>query len=472
MKAPAKGPEEDPRERAAREALAKAKTVPSSNLEGQIAAYAEAMKATEGTSHHREAKEMHEGLLDLHRKALVRELGPVEERASATLQKEEFGAVLAIFEAIRLLHPGPEWKTLIDGKVEEVRKTIEAAYGPLQEKAGAARSNGAEDEVKSVRERVARWGLADRLAELDAHLQGIAPAAPDRPWLPLFDGTTLDFLTGRGEGAWRIENGSLVRVKGKENTAQTKRQFVDVDFRVRFQHRELTDLGFTFRQGPQGNHSVSFDRAQLRNLEGPDHEVVISFRGPTLAATLDGRPVPIGTSGAPAAGHLQFNARGERCVIKRIEYREEPESLGMVGYWTFDIVRDGKVLDLSGHVNDGSLQGGAGVGPDRIGNALQLDGRRAHLSVPASPSLDLTGPFTIAAWIKPKAEKRMRSIAEKWNSEAKDLTSGYFLRLNQQGNVQFIIPGPGENDPEVRTPDAVAPGVSGASSRGCTTESA
>src|SRR6185295_18751274 len=70
-------PEESPRERAAREALAKAKNLPASDLDAQIAAYAQAMQVAEGTSYLREAKERHDGIIDVQRKAYAREIAMV-----------------------------------------------------------------------------------------------------------------------------------------------------------------------------------------------------------------------------------------------------------------------------------------------------------------------------------------------------------------------------------------------------------
>ena len=458
-----RSPEESPRERTAREALAKAKAVPSSNLEGQIAAFADALKVTEGTPHHREAKEMHEGLLEMRRKALVRELAAVDERARVTLQKEEFGAALAIYEAIRPLHAESEWKSLIEAKVGDVRKAVDLAYGPLKEQAAAARGKGAEDEVKRLRERVSRWGLSDKTADLDAHLRTIAPPAnaDTRPWIPLFNGLTLDFLTGNGEGSWKIEKGAIVHVPGKSSSAQTKRTYANGELRARFEHRGLSDLTFGVRQGADGAVGIGFNVVQLQALEGSEHEVLITFKGAEVAVLLDGKPAPVEWYGPnPLVGHIQFNGRGDYLAIKSLEYRDDSLYDGLVGWWTFDAVKDGVAPDSSGKKNGGKAVEIPPPVPGRVGNALELDGRRGHVSVPASPSLDLTGPFSISAWIKPKAGGRNRGIVEKWvpdPRDGRDLTTGFFLRLNQVGNVQFIIPAAGDPDPEVRTPDTLAP---------------
>src|SRR5262249_46338131 len=79
---------------------------------------------------------------DAPRKALLAELAAVEERARVALRKEEFGAALAAFEAIRGVHPEADWKSLVDAKVDEVRKMIDVTYAPLRERAAAARKKG------------------------------------------------------------------------------------------------------------------------------------------------------------------------------------------------------------------------------------------------------------------------------------------------------------------------------------------
>lgn len=448
-------PEESPRERSAREALAKAKAVPSSNREGQIAAFAEAMKATGGTSYHREAKEMHEGLLDLRRKALVRELSAVEERARATVQKEEFGAAISIYEAIRPLHPGADWRSLVDAKVDEVRRTVDAAYGPLQEKAAQAKATGSEDEVKAIRDRVVRWGLAEKTAALDAHLQSIAAPAVSRPWIPLFDGKSLSFLSGDGEGGWRVENGAIVLVKGKELAAQTRRVFVDAEIRVRFEHRDLTNMGFTFRQGSDGSYSIHLDRARLKGLEGGEHELVIRFKGTELSAKLDGSPLSVETFGKPSAGHFQFNAQGERFVVKALEVREDSESVGLAGYWRMDVVDAGTAQDASGNRNTAGLVDNPVPVPGKIGNALQFDGRRSHVTVPSSATINPTGPFSISAWLKPVLfEGAARAIVEKWDGDDPAARTGFMFRLSAKNQTHFGILGP-DGDTEVTGATAV-----------------
>ena len=437
-----KGPEESPRERSAREAIAKAKSLPSSDPDAQLAAFEQALKTAAGTSREREARELRDEFLSLRRKALVKELSGLDERARVHVQKEEFGAALAIFEAVRPLRPGAEWKGLVDGKVDEIRKAVDAAYVPLRDQAVAARARSGENEVNLVRERIRSWGLADRLADLDAHLRNVAPPPPADPWLPLFDGKTLDFLVGGGEGAWKVENGAIVHVKDKGFSAQSRRLFTDGELRIRFEWRALTSVGFAIRQGADGAYGVFLDRAQLGNMEGKEHEFILIFKGPEVTATLDGKPWPVEAQGKkPLKGALQFNCMGESLTIRSIEYRDDRTSEGLVGHWTFD---DGKAADASGSGNHGTAVDGPVSGPGKIGGALVFDGRRAHVTVPSSPSLTVTGPLTVAAWVNPRTPAdppQSRAIAEKWESQGLAY-SGYFLRISSKGNAHFVVSEP------------------------------
>jgi uncharacterized protein YodC (DUF2158 family) len=395
----------------------------------------------------------------LKRKALAKEFSAVEERARVALQKEEFGSALAIYESARAVHPDPEWIGLVDAKIAEVRKSVDALYGPLKAQAAAAKAKGAENDVKSVRDRVERWGLAGKATELEAHLRNLAPPAPPaarptppptpapgaRPWTSIWDGKSVDFLVLGGEGAWVPENGSLVHVKEKKASAQTIRQFTDGEFRIRFKFRDVSHIGFAIRQSMEGSLGVGLDRLVLETLDDKEHELLISFKGAEATATLNGKPQPIQVNGKSMKGALQFNAYGEYFVIKTLEFRETAAEIpSLVGHWTFEAAPSGNSDDSSGLANDSKLLEGAVLGPGRIGNAVHFDGRKANVSVPSSPSLVLTGPLTIAAWVNPgpRRENYAPSIVEKWDTVRGGGQSGYFLRLAKTGQVHFVVSEP------------------------------
>jgi tetratricopeptide (TPR) repeat protein len=86
-----------------------------------------------------------------------------------------------------------------------------------------------------------------------------------------------------------------------------------------------------------------------------------------------------------------FRSGGTRCLVAR---------------WDFEDVVDRTVIDVSGNRHDGTLVGDASVveDPDR-GRVLHLDGT-GHVDCGADPAFDLTGPVTVAAWIKMNASRR------------------------------------------------------------------
>jgi hypothetical protein len=456
---PPKPPSESARDRSAREVLERARSLPAADLEAQVSAYAEAARLAEGTSYEREAKERHEGVLEMRRKAYARELAAMEERAKALMNKEEFGPSLALFDSARTLHSGPEWKGQVEAMVDLYRKRAEASYADLKAKAGLARERGAEDELRALRERMSRWGLPQLAKDLEAHLAALPPPADIRPWTPVFDGKSLDFLVDNGEGSWVVENGVLVRVKDRKPSAQTRRQFGDGEFRVRFEGRQVQFAGFAFRQG-LAFYGIGWDRTTWSQLGDREHELLVVARGDEVVATLDGKPQKVDKNGAPSLqGPVQFNAIGESFVVKSLEFRELGLDDGLVGYWTFDSISGTTAPDSSPLKNDGLLVGDPVVVPGRIGSALQFDGRRSHVAVPSHPSLVLTGPFTICAWVKPTgSERRNVAIAEKWDDApagSKGLIRGYMLRLT--GNRPHLVVSEADGSGEVSSPKPIPP---------------
>jgi hypothetical protein len=131
--------------------------------------------------------------------------------------------------------------------------------------------------------------------------------AGERPWEPIFDGKSPDFLSGMGEGSWQVDGGALSpRPGAKVAAAQTRRDFGDGQMRIRFVVIQ-DDGGFIrIRQAPEGGWSADFDRRQLRAMLGTPQELVFTARGDRVTAELNGRPYPLTVKGAPAAGRLQF----------------------------------------------------------------------------------------------------------------------------------------------------------------------
>jgi parallel beta-helix repeat protein len=72
----------------------------------------------------------------------------------------------------------------------------------------------------------------------------------------------------------------------------------------------------------------------------------------------------------------------------------------LVGWWKLDEGSGVTAYDSSGHGNNGILYGGPRWVAGKIGNALHFDGTDDGVDCPNSASLDITGPITLAAWVK------------------------------------------------------------------------
>jgi hypothetical protein len=75
---------------------------------------------------------------------------------------------------------------------------------------------------------------------------------------------------------------------------------------------------------------------------------------------------------------------------------------GQVAYWNFDEGKGNALQDLSGHDNHGEIRGATWV-KSGAGYALSFDGVDDYVDCGNGPSLDITGPITLQAWVKPTA---------------------------------------------------------------------
>jgi hypothetical protein len=109
----------------------------------------------------------------------------------------------------------------------------------------------------------------------------------------------------------------------------------------------------------------------------------------------------------------------------------------LMAYWPFDETVLGTAQDFSGNANDGIHLNGPTISTSlppmtyHAANQRSLDFVQTSsqsVSVSSSPTLALTGSFTIAAWIYPKAgSTTQRGIVTKW--DAGTGTGGYDMRL-------------------------------------------
>jgi hypothetical protein len=106
---------------------------------------------------------------------------------------------------------------------------------------------------------------------------------------------------------------------------------------------------------------------------------------PTAAGLFD---VTVAASNPEGTGQQSFS-------IEVIEGSNDPE---LIGHWTFDEGSGFEVLDMSENQNQGSVQG-ATWSSGKLAGALEFDGGSDRVLIGDQPSLDVSEPITLAAWV-------------------------------------------------------------------------
>lgn len=119
----------------------------------------------------------------------------------------------------------------------------------------------------------------------------------------------------------------------------------------------------------------------------------------------------------------------------------------MIGWWP----GEGDATDATGG-KDGTLVEGPGFVAGRVGQAFNLDGAAQHVFVGRSPDLDLTGSFTLEAWVRPGAllDGQTAAVLTKWGQSAG--LDCYGLWLRRSGGLVSVLAAvgvAGSSDPGV-----------------------
>jgi hypothetical protein len=94
---------------------------------------------------------------------------------------------------------------------------------------------------------------------------------------------------------------------------------------------------------------------------------------------------------------------------------------GLVAAYGFSEGAGATVADLTGNGNDGVVSGATWTSAGRYGQALSFDGVSNWITVPESPTLDLTTGMTLEAWVNPASLTGWQTILYK---ERPDPTDG------------------------------------------------
>jgi hypothetical protein len=109
----------------------------------------------------------------------------------------------------------------------------------------------------------------------------------------------------------------------------------------------------------------------------------------------------------------------------------------LLGYWRLDEPSGSVAKDRHGGMNNGTYKGATLGQPSLLGGdtdpAIFLDGTTAQVVIPDAPSLDLTGPFTLSALVKPSSVTGKRQIVSK--------TSAYWIQIVDGGLELAFVSG-------------------------------
>ncbi len=121
--------------------------------------------------------------------------------------------------------------------------------------------------------------------------------------------------------------------------------------------------------------------------------------------------------------------------------------LGDIGEWAREVeLREGEVLHLEPRLpsnlvagwsgegdgrdvlgrHDGVLEGGVGFAPGLVDRAFSLDGEDDFIRVAHADELDLTGSFTLVAWIFPTTAEKLQALIQKWPLSSTEFGPGKF----------------------------------------------
>jgi formylglycine-generating enzyme required for sulfatase activity len=143
--------------------------------------------------------------------------------------------------------------------------------------------------------------------------------AIERPWMPLFDGKTLDCLAKQGEGEWKVEDGALMNAARDSKPVMTALALDDAEIRIRFAATRGAYVSFKARWTSDGKYTVGL--TQDAALADKPQELIFDCRGENVTAILNGTPAKLEVSGRPRKGFIQLYASGGTLRVFSIEYR-------------------------------------------------------------------------------------------------------------------------------------------------------
>jgi hypothetical protein len=180
-KKPSGGPVAGPPLKPGEAALNKARDFCNSNptdFDGQIAAWEEAVRQSQGSPQHEGARRELAALAARQKGVLDNQGAALENDLRGPLEREEFKTALDLCERSAPAFNAKAWKERVGLRVKEIRERPAALFPQVKEKAAEAKGKDDPQELARLRERVVRWGIGSFLAEFDSAFALAPPPVP------------------------------------------------------------------------------------------------------------------------------------------------------------------------------------------------------------------------------------------------------------------------------------------------------
>jgi hypothetical protein len=173
-------PEERQLEETARTACIKAYGIRSTrpqDLAAQWRAFEDAVAASRGSSYSADATSQLEKI----RRKFAEEREALDTRTQDAMARDQLKSALGVWEAEAKHYDVPEWTKPAADRLAELKSEVERRFLVAREAASEARRRGDEAEAKSLRAKVAAWGLPGYPEQFDQALASIVPEKPKPP---------------------------------------------------------------------------------------------------------------------------------------------------------------------------------------------------------------------------------------------------------------------------------------------------
>jgi hypothetical protein len=174
----------NPRTEEAKAALEKAREFIKANpidLAGQLEILKKSVDIADNTTVSPEARRDYEQLVQKHKDLLAKDFDALDKETAAAADKEEFRAAMDKLEQVKTRYNLGEWRGGVDMRTRNLKNAIWKVQFPLRDKAVAAKQAKNDAEVKTIVDRVAKWGLPEFSRDLDNALGGSGTATAPPP---------------------------------------------------------------------------------------------------------------------------------------------------------------------------------------------------------------------------------------------------------------------------------------------------